>query len=330
MGRRWRREERAGGLDGGTLRCSGGGCGGGVLDEPEHVDVARLVGLGERAGQLGHEGGRGRRVEGVGDEVLHLRGDGGGGFCALAGRWERRRVVSGWAVWGLVGRCGGALRLVGRRRLLLIWLVHWFRFRLLSWLLVDLFEWNAEAEAKLERTRLLRLLPLWRLRSRLLRPMLLQPMARTLAHTDWFPPVPYGRVLLAHVHQAQSIRQRIQTGPLLTNRRYRHMSTAPLGPRARPRRVARLLLVLPAVQALVGRVVFRRGVEELACGRARAERPPAGTPGGGDAAAGGLRVLGVGAGEKRLGRVGDEWHGAWLAGAHSGCVCVCACVPLGG
>lgn len=110
-------------------------------------------------------------------------------------------------------------------------------------------------------------------------------------------------LLILQIHQPQPVRQRVKTrAPLEDGRRG--------GPRsgARVRREARLLAVLPAVEGLVAGVGGRAGPRG---GGGGGDGAAAGPAVGGDAAACGGRVLGVGAGEEGFGGVGDKGHCFW-------------------
>ena len=109
------------------------------------------------------------------------------------------------------------------------------------------------------------------------------------------------------VDEPQSICKRIQACPLLENRSMGH-------PRARTRfcRGARLVLVLPAIEVLVGRIVSTdRGGFQARVLRGRVccrDRAPARAAARGDASACRRGVLGVGAAQSGLGGVGVKGH----------------------
>ena len=107
--------------------------------------------------------------------------------------------------------------------------------------------------------------------------------------------------------EPQSVRKRIQACPLLENGSMGH-------PRARTRfyRGARLVLVLPAIEVLVGRIVSTdRGGFQARVLRGRVccrDRAPARAAARGDASACRRGVLGVGAAQSGLGGVGVKGH----------------------
>ena len=109
------------------------------------------------------------------------------------------------------------------------------------------------------------------------------------------------------VNEPQSVRKRIQACPLLENGSMRQ-------PRARTRfcRGARLILVLPAIEVLVGRIVGadRGGFQARVLGGRVCcrDRAPARAAARGDASACRRGVLGVGAAQPGLGGVGVEGH----------------------